>query len=312
MGTAERTDSLAALFRELSSGHRLRFLIRLDQEPETASRLARMAGLSVQEAMRHLGRLLELGLVVLRGNREYALTPWGRLLVRELAPYHEARVDAAAIVNQYDLSFVPAHLKLAPLLVAPQVRGPETENLVALESMMVSSKSFLYRLSGQTFWNILPRLRSGGERVFERLEQWIGVYTPAAVLNERFLGLPEDMRRARGDLERLHVRIRIAPAAPAMLAVNDEEAIVFLPRADGTIDLSTMVQSREEPFRDWATALFRHYERRAVRAFDTARGDRFEDWRARIETAARSVQGSGGGGQAAGGGALLASPPARE
>lgn len=266
--------TLDMLFLELASAHRLRFLAELRRAPRGASQLAKLSGLSVQEAMRHLRRLQDLRLVQRRGDREYLLTPLGEAICREF-PSCEALLRSADFVLGHDLAWVPGHLSAAPLLAAPRSSGVESENILAHEHVVQQSARFLLRASDQLFWHApaMARAAPGGR-------DWRAVYTPSVVTNERFLDLPRIAAEARGDAPQGRWRICLVRELPVMVTVTEHEAALFLRDAHGRLDFREMVRSAEPAFRDWAGALFHHLEQRGVVVFDTARGDTAEDWRA--------------------------------
>jgi predicted transcriptional regulator len=271
--------TLDALFQVLASPHRLRFLRELQRAPLTASQLARETGLSVQEGMRHLGRLQDVKLAERRGGRGYALTAVGQLVVDAL-PYFEALALEPGFFLDHDVGFIPPHLRRAELMCASRAKGSESENVLAMENMMFASRRFLYRASTQLFLDGLPSHRPAPGQAAVR--EWLAVYTPDAVAVERFLRLPETLAPVWPGLDEMRIRVALLPDLPFMLSVNEHEAHLFLRSHTGRLDLREPVRSREPGFRAWAVELFRAYESLADVAFDTARGDTLGAWRERI------------------------------
>jgi predicted transcriptional regulator len=281
---APQASGLHVLFQELASEHRLRFLRELRDQPRTASQLAKLTGISVQEGMRHLGRLAEMQLVERRGDREYTLSPIGGHIVEQLPTFEGILGDRAFLLG-HDTSFVPPHLRSAEFLRAPRHAATEADNIFETERLMTRSDRFLFRLSDQLFWHIPEEgRRAPGDGAMP----WHAVYTPAIAANPRFLELPkrvEHLLQGRTPAW----RISLLPHAPCMLAVNEQLAIVFARHRSGHLDFTRMVRSAEPGFVAWAVALFRHYEDQAVVAFDTQRGDRLDEWQPRLLAAAEHV-----------------------
>jgi len=73
------------LMFEVSNEDRVRILNELSAEPHTYSDLSRELDITTQEVSRHVQRLTENGLTVRRSDGLLALTPFGELLLRQLA-----------------------------------------------------------------------------------------------------------------------------------------------------------------------------------------------------------------------------------
>jgi predicted transcriptional regulator len=285
MGQGASVPSLDMLFLELASAHRLRFLTELRRAPRGASQLAKLTGVSVQEGMRHLGRLQDLKLVQRRGDREYVLTPFGEAVCSTL-PTCEGLLREADFVLGHGLSWLPPHLRVAPLLNTPRVRGVESENILAHEQVMAQAKEYVFRASDQIFWQPLSAL---GPDTPPRA--WRGVYTPNVVAHARFLDLPQLTAAAR-PAGQGRWRVTVVPELPFMLTVTEREAALFLRDARGRLDFSELVRSSDPVFHAWALALFRHVEAQGWLAYDARRGDTPDSWRERmLEAAKRAPEG---------------------
>jgi len=73
------------LMFEVSNEDRARILHELSAEPHTYSDLSRKLDITTQEVSRHVQRLTENGLTVRRSDGLLTLTPFGELLLRQLA-----------------------------------------------------------------------------------------------------------------------------------------------------------------------------------------------------------------------------------
>ncbi|MCA1814154.1 MAG: hypothetical protein LC624_09425 [Halobacteriales archaeon] len=280
--------TLDALFLELASPHRLRFLLELRQAPRGASQLAKLSGVSVQEGMRHLGRLQELHLVQRRGDREYVLTSLGQAICATF-PYSEALMRHADFVLGHDLSWLPQHIRATDLLQAPRSHGPESEHIMAQEQVTTSATRLLCRAADQLFWHVPSRMAPPAPEG----RTWNAVYTPSVVTNERFFDIPKVALQLRAGAPMGRWRVTVVRELPFMLTVTETEGVMFLRDTRGKLDFSEMVRSSDPAFRDWAVAVFRHFEAQGVVAFDATRGDRLEEWRERMLDAAKRVAAPG-------------------
>jgi hypothetical protein len=274
------------LFKELASPHRVRFLAELRERPTNASKLARAAGISVQEAMRHLARLRELGLVEQSGSRDYLLTPLGTLAARPLQ-FCEALMAHQQFFASHDTSFVPPHLALTPLLLAPRAAADEATHVRDLAAAATRGTQFLCTVSDQVLWHELPALPGSGAPV--QLREWSGIHTPQLVASEGFLRLPRLIAALAPEPEAVRIRIALRSEVPFMMSVTEREAWVFLRHRVGMLDLANAIHATAPVFRDWSLALFRHLETGTRVAFDTALGDRLGAWEARMLEAAREA-----------------------
>jgi DNA-binding transcriptional ArsR family regulator len=283
---SEPAPASVQLFKELASAHRMRFLGELRQRPSSASKLARASGISVQEAMRHLARLRELGLVEQSGSREYSLTPLGTLMARPLE-YCDALMAHQQFFASHDTSFVPAHLALTPLLLAPRATADEATHVRDLAAAATRGTQFLCTVSDQALWHDLTNLPGSGAPA--RLREWSSINTPQVVASEGFLRVPRLIEALAPEPEKVRIRVMLRPELPFMLSVTEGEAWLFLRHRVGLLDLTNAIRANVPVFRDWSLALFRHYENGARVAFDTALGDRLSAWEERMLAAAREV-----------------------
>jgi predicted transcriptional regulator len=276
--------TLDMLFLELASPHRLRFLAELRARPRGASHLAKLSGVSVQEGMRHLGRLQDLRLVQRRSDREYVLTPLGESICATF-PWCASLLEHADFVLDHGLSWLPKHLSPTPLLTAPRVRATESENILAQEQAIEQAGRFLWRASDQLFWHLPQRMPPSPPEGRE----WRAVYTPDVVRQERFLELPRAAASVRGAQAPGRWRIVLVRELPVMLTVTDRDTLLFLRGAQGGVDFRERVHGQDATLRSWARALFRHLDGTGVVAFDTAHGHRFDEWGDRMLDATKRL-----------------------
>lgn len=98
--------SLLPLFRSLSNPHRFHVLQAVAERPLRGKEVGETCGITPQEASRHLGRLMALGLVERGSDRAHRLTGLGRRVYEGLLEVAGA-VQATRARAQESLRAVP-------------------------------------------------------------------------------------------------------------------------------------------------------------------------------------------------------------
>ncbi len=85
---AEESDnSLSEVFMELAGESRYAILLKLEEQKWRSAQLAKDLDLTIQETHRNTTRLAGAGLIKKDSDGSFALTPYGRIMVHQLAPF---------------------------------------------------------------------------------------------------------------------------------------------------------------------------------------------------------------------------------
>jgi len=83
----EPTNSLSEVFMELAGESRYSILLKLEKQKSRAAQMAKELNLTIQETHRNTVRLAEAGLIKKDSDGFFLLTPYGRILVSQLASF---------------------------------------------------------------------------------------------------------------------------------------------------------------------------------------------------------------------------------
>ncbi len=83
----EPSNSLSEVFMELAGESRYAILLLLQEKKWKSAQMAKELNLTIQETHRNTVRLAEAGLIKKESEGSFSLTPYGRILVSQLAPF---------------------------------------------------------------------------------------------------------------------------------------------------------------------------------------------------------------------------------
>jgi predicted transcriptional regulator len=111
------------------------------------SELARSVGVSAQESLRHIGRLMDQHLVV-QNSREYSLSQIGRILIEGILPQVSFLITNSKFFQLHDFSVIPPILtrRFAELTDCDVIEGPSTILHVA-EKIIENATDFIWDIA---------------------------------------------------------------------------------------------------------------------------------------------------------------------
>lgn len=238
---------LTDLLFELSSPLRLRILKALHVSSYRVSQLAEQLAITNQECSRHIGRLVETGLIQRVPDGEYSLTPFG-LATLENLKVHEFTNTHSDYFIRHDLNILPIHFlhrigELTKCIYTDEVM----EIVYDIQKMVEEAEEYVYRITDRYLFNLVPAISDAINRgvEFKLIEQvdvnYTETYDPG-VLRELIPGA-----------------VHIVEDAPVFLGMNENRVAALGFRiVDGRFDYFGFKSSDPE-FHNWCKELFEYY-----------------------------------------------------
>ncbi len=240
-------EELAKLFFELASDSRLSILKMLMSESFKMQEVARRLDVTATEAFRQLERLSATLLVARQPDGTYTITSYGKLVMQLSAP----------------LDFVLKHREYFA-----------THDVSALPYQFINR---LGELASATLIGDTMVSLNRGQRVFIEMERF-GWAIAEGVIPE-LMGTVMDQQVLKGikmkfiipiaklppnPLNLANVEIRGLPEVPAIIAVNEKEALLCLRSNSGKMDYSAL-HGTDPIFVGWIKDLFLYFWNQAKR-----------------------------------------------
>ena len=245
------------LMFEVSNEDRVRILHELSAEPHTYSDLSRKLDITTQEVSRHVQRLTENRLAVRRSDGLLALTPFGELLLRQLATLRFTSRHRGYF-SDHVISGLPDKF---------MARMGELGGCSSIEDVMVAVHRVqrLIDEAEEYILNINMRYFSSG---FEAIKGAYDREVKGYFLHGSALQLPvemmEDRRRVfpEGYIERVKgagLYMERLLDVPMILYMSEKEvALVCFPGLDGVFDFRGF-GSKDAATHQWSLDLFQYY-----------------------------------------------------
>ncbi len=266
-----KLENFCALFFELSSEDRLRILFEIEKKATNVSGLSRKLNLTTQESSRHTSRLSNVGLTRRDSNGLYHLTPYGRLVLRQ--------VEGLKFVSKHKDYFSlhsAGHLPIEFIDRMVDLAQSEYVNDISLayynvEKLMREAEEYIWVITDHYLLSTLRLYTNAFERKVKvrtiEPQDWI---VPPEI-REAYSSLPgghsEASERARatglleeGLVEQLGIYLYLS---------EKEVAIVGFPLLDGKFDYLGFT-SVDKRVQRWCRDLFKYYWRRSPSREDKA------------------------------------------
>lgn len=245
------------LMFEVSNEERVRILEAINVEKTSFSGLARRLDITTQEVSRHFSRLMEARLTTRDKDGYPALTPFGRLILKQL--------EAVQFTNFHRDYFVE-HVtdRLPPIFIARfgelgGMRHQDDVMRVIHDTIRIidEAEEYLLDINLPYIASAFPHIRSAYERNIK-----------GKFLHGEGLDVPDEMLRARGEsfpdeflaaLREMEVYEEKYLDVDIVLYMNEKEvAILSFPTGHGDYDF-TGFTSTDKTAHKWCKDLFYHY-----------------------------------------------------
>jgi predicted transcriptional regulator len=256
-------ETLCNLFFELSSEERLRILHKLDEVPMNVTSLSRELKLTTQESSRHVSRLSEAGLTQKDPDGLNHLTPYGRLILRQ--------IEGLDFASQYSDYFVSHSVARLPAEFVDRIGDLADSTYVddlsdifyRIDRMIQGAEEYVCTITDQYLMSTYPLFKEALERdvklknleikdwvvspemkqgYFSNEEPWVAIRR--AVNEARVTGLLEE---------------RMLESLDVFLYMSEKEvAGVAFPLPNGKFDYLGF-SARSERAHKWCRDLFQYY-----------------------------------------------------
>ncbi len=204
-------------------------------------------GITNQECSRHLGRLVEAGLLGKSHDGHHSLTPFGDLTLRNVS-FSVFTSRNKGYFNEHDLGLIPTpFINRLGELTDSTIIDDVMQVTYNIQKMVEGSEEYVYRITDRYLFNLVKPISDAIKRGvdFKLIEEvdvnYTETYDPA-VLREMIPGA-------------VHILID----APVFLAMNEKEVTALGFRVvDGRFDYHGFRSSSPE-FHAWCKDLFEYY-----------------------------------------------------
>ena len=249
-------ERLYDLHFELSNEDRLSILNLLKDVPRKLTEISKEIGITHQQCMRHLNRLVKTLLIAKNPDGDYQLTSYGRLVL-QLHPGFEF------ITRHRDYFFKHTLFKLPQQFVS---RIGELSNSTRLSDVMelISENESIIKESEEYFWVIInKRTRSVRSFVARAIERGVQVrsisvksYVPSLDVKREIVE-EDELVVIRGEVDG-QVEVADADVFPVYMYLSEKAMTISFPQEDGSFDY-TGFTSRDPEALGFCKDLFIHY-----------------------------------------------------
>lgn len=246
-------EDIASEFLEVASEQRLSILLNLTKERLNLSRMAKLVGASAAEVHRNFGRLQKAGLIKKDADGNYGLTQYGRILCAQI-PTLEFMSKNLKYFETHDFSDLP-------FKYIQRVGALADSQLVTGYVKVTEKCEEMYKNANKYICNILVEIPYN-DRLLQILESKLRHNTHIASIFSENAIVSKDRRNLlpkfnftkfinNGSLER-----RMRKDVKTVIFLNEEEAGLCFPTADGEPDISKMFYSTNVLFHEWCHDFF--------------------------------------------------------
>jgi len=231
----ENHEGIDKLFFELASESRLGILRKLMEKDGKMNEVARKLDLTTTETFRQLQRLNEGLLVQKQPDGTYAITEYGKLVLKLSGSLEFVFKHKEYFVN-HDLSWIPPQFlhRIGELSQADLMMGM-VESTTKSSTLIGEAKRFMWAVSPEP----VPQ-------AFEEISKQIPKGAEYRILS------PQSPKK----LPNLENRTLLDP--PAIMVITEEEAVICFRLVGGKVDYAGFF-GKDPAFLNWTKDLFLHY-----------------------------------------------------
>lgn len=240
-----------SLFFELAGELRLSILIRLTHNSYRLSKLAPEIDATMQEAHRNIVRLVDSGLVSKYEEGQFALTPYGKIIV-SLIPGYAFLSSQQEYFLEHSLGDLPTKFiqRLSSFQGCEVVHGVMAI-IQRWKNLYYESNSYIKEIMAQVPLDLIETL---GSKVEDGIKfSYIFPRNPIIPRGRRKLLQKIGWQKllSRGLVER-----RMVESVNIMTIFNEKHSCVLFPNLKGEPDLNVMFYGDSHQFHDWCEDFF--------------------------------------------------------
>ena len=247
-----------SLFFELAGELRLSILIRLTSNNYRLSKLASGIDATMQEANRNVSRLIDSGLVCKYDDGQYALTPYGKVIV-SLIPGYAFLFSQREYFIEHSLGDLPSKF----IQRFSSFRGCEVvQGVMAIiqrwKNLYYESSIYINEIMAQVPLDLIETLRIKVEDGVK----FSYIFPRNAIIPRGRRKLLQQIGWHKLLAQGL-VKRRMVESVGVMTIFNEKHSCVILPNLKGEPDLNVMFYGESHQFHDWCEDFFSYQWERA-------------------------------------------------
>ena len=248
-------ENIADEFLEIASEQRLAIILKLFENKAKVSTLAKELGATVPEVFRNFERLAKAGLIVKDTDNYYHLTTFGKTIC--------SQIPSVVFVSQnkkyfkdHDFGNIPPKFihRIGELAPGQWIKG--------FVKVLEKWKE-IYKNSNKYIFNILAEVPYTSDLVEPLVANARKGVKISSILSESAIITKErkkilDKHGFKKLIESGLVERRMINDVKVVVVLNEKEACVMFPTAEGEVDMSSLFHSDDPSFHEWCFDYFRY------------------------------------------------------
>lgn len=240
------------ILRGLSNNSRLTMLSMINENDMKISEISKKMKMTIPGVQKHLNKLLESSLIEKKPGGFFSLSQYGRIMKDEIL-FFEFLEENKDFLRDHSLMYIPSKFRSR----IGELKKFETITDIVLaqerwKKVMKESKKFVKQccthISLDLYSNGVTSFRENGSKMQFILSE--NAFIPKG-WKKSIKDHDEIKLTQHGKLEKKMIK-----DLNIMIWVSENEAAMYLPYLDGTMDLNYMLVSKDEHFREWCMDYF--------------------------------------------------------
>jgi predicted transcriptional regulator len=249
-------ERLSDLHFELSNEDRLKILVLLRNKPRKLTEISREIGITHQQCMRHLNRLVDNLLIVKNLRGEYKVTSFGRIVLR-LHPSFEFIAKHRDYFATHTLSNLPHEFVSRIGELSNSTRLYDVMELISEnESIIKEAEKFLWVIINKRTRSVRPFVAKAIERGVQVKSISVKSYVPSLDVKREIVEADEIVV-IKGEKSGL-VKVADAEDFPVYMYLTEKAMTIAFPQEDGSFDY-TGFTSKDQMTLQYCKDLFLYY-----------------------------------------------------
>lgn len=250
---ASPSENTARDFLELSSEQRLDILLNLLEKKYKVSTMSKKLGATIQEVYRNFERLSKAGLIVKDVDDTYSLTVYGRTMCSQM-PSMVFLSNNRKYFESHDFGDIPIKfiMRIGQLSGGKGIEGV-VKVLAKWKQIYKNADEYIYEILTEVpidlIEPIVDKIRNGVK--FQYIFSENAIVPPGRKELLKNLGFDKL-------IEKQLVERKMRSDVKVIIVLNEKEACVMFPGADGKADMTEMFYGNDMLFHEWCLDYFRY------------------------------------------------------
>ena len=240
-------------FLELSSEQRLQIVLRLLENRSKISVMAKELGATMPEVYRNFERLVKADIIRKNSDDYYSLTPYGKMLCSQIPAMVFVSTNKNYFKN-HDFGNIPTKFvqRMGALASGKYYKG-FTRVIEKWREICENANEYLYDILYEEPLELM-------EPVVNKAKKGVkinSIFSPSSII-------PKDRKQIADKLgvkklvEDGLIERKIKDGLQVVVVLNEKEACVMFPTANGETDMSGTFYSNDPSFHEWCLDYFRY------------------------------------------------------